>query len=210
MRWRRCNDKIGWRRASCHYLAKYIEKLNLNDLSIFVTENVTPLFSWVENRYNEYEIIGTEYLGRNKRGGIFYNGIRHEDIENLSFEDNRFNIVLTNDVLEHVSDPQKAIRELARVIKKNGYLLMSVPFNNNQIAHIQRARYVNGDILFLKEPEYHDNPLSKKGSLVYYDFGWNLLPDLVSGGFSDAYIQVFWSYEYGYLGGAQINFVAIK
>lgn len=51
--------------------------------------------------------------------------LKEGSIYDLSYKDNSFDLVLCTEVLEHLVDPQKALRELARVSKK--YLLLSVP-----------------------------------------------------------------------------------
>jgi len=51
--------------------------------------------------------------------------IKQEDVQNLSFEDNAFDIVLCQQVLEHVPDPVKAMGELKRVAAKQ--LIITVP-----------------------------------------------------------------------------------
>src|SRR5439155_236979 len=47
---------------------------------------------------------------------------------------------------------------------------------------------------------YHGNPLSRRGSLVFTDFGWEVLAQLRAAGLSDAALYVYWGYELGYLG----------
>ena len=49
------------------------------------------------------------------------------DVQNIPFENNKFDLVLCLEVLEYASDPQKAVSELFRVLKKNGVLLVSMP-----------------------------------------------------------------------------------
>ncbi|MFH1971913.1 MAG: methyltransferase domain-containing protein [archaeon] len=51
--------------------------------------------------------------------------IKKEDVQNLSFEDNTFDVVLCQEVLEHVQDPVRAIKELKRVCRKR--LIITVP-----------------------------------------------------------------------------------
>lgn len=46
-------------------------------------------------------------------------------IYKLPYKNNSFDLVLCTEVLEHLEDPKKALKELARVSKK--YLLLSVP-----------------------------------------------------------------------------------
>ena len=49
------------------------------------------------------------------------------DINNLSFKDNSYDVVICSEVLEHVEDPEIALKELTRVLKTGGKLAVSVP-----------------------------------------------------------------------------------
>jgi SAM-dependent methyltransferase len=49
-------------------------------------------------------------------------------LETMPFEDGRFDSVLCNAVLEHVADAEESIRELARVVKPGGHIVVAVPF----------------------------------------------------------------------------------
>lgn len=49
------------------------------------------------------------------------------DIQNLPFEDNSFDVIFCNHVLEHVEDDKKALSELYRVMKKGGWGIFQVP-----------------------------------------------------------------------------------
>jgi ubiquinone/menaquinone biosynthesis C-methylase UbiE len=48
-------------------------------------------------------------------------------VENLPFDKNEFDFITALDVLEHIQDDDKAIRELARVCKPQGMVLITVP-----------------------------------------------------------------------------------
>ena len=50
-----------------------------------------------------------------------------QDITNITFEDNSFDIVFCSHVLEHVPDDIKAMKELKRILKDNGYAIIVVP-----------------------------------------------------------------------------------
>jgi len=52
------------------------------------------------------------------------------DVCDLPFEENEFDYVLCNHVLEHVYDDNKAMREIYRVLKFEGKAILQVPINN--------------------------------------------------------------------------------
>jgi ubiquinone/menaquinone biosynthesis C-methylase UbiE len=47
--------------------------------------------------------------------------------ERLPFQDEYFDIIYMGDVIEHLTNPDFAINEVARVIKTNGFLVLSTP-----------------------------------------------------------------------------------
>ena len=49
------------------------------------------------------------------------------DICNLPFDDNSFDVVFCNHVLEHIMDDTKAMQELYRVLKKGGFGIFQIP-----------------------------------------------------------------------------------
>ena len=50
--------------------------------------------------------------------------------EEIPFEDNFFDIVIAQEVLEHVFDLKKALSEIKRVLKTNGKTYIQVPYKN--------------------------------------------------------------------------------
>lgn len=50
------------------------------------------------------------------------------DIHHMPFEDNRFDAVLCNHVLEHVTDDIQSMKEIHRVLKPGGWAIMQIPF----------------------------------------------------------------------------------
>tara|TARA_A100001011_G_scaffold63459_1_gene63771 strand:+ start:14367 stop:15131 length:765 start_codon:yes stop_codon:yes gene_type:complete len=53
------------------------------------------------------------------------------DICDLPFSDNSYDFILCNHVLEHIIDDNKAMKELFRVLKKNGIGIFQVPMDYN-------------------------------------------------------------------------------
>lgn len=53
----------------------------------------------------------------------------HMDIMDIPFKNNYFDVILCNHVLEHVPDDRKAMSELYRVLKPNGWAILQVPLD---------------------------------------------------------------------------------
>ena len=49
------------------------------------------------------------------------------DITNLPFEDNTYDVIFCNHVLEHIEEDKKAMQELYRVLKKGGMGIFQIP-----------------------------------------------------------------------------------
>lgn len=177
---------------------------------IYLMEQVTPIFNWVTKTFRQQTIIGSEYLGHQYAGGSVVNGVRHEDVENLSFSDGQLDLIVSNDVFEHVPHPAQAFAECARVLKAGGVMLATIPFHGNNDMSVVRARLSNGQVENDLPPAYHGNPVSADGSLVFTDFGWDLLAVMKEAGFSDVAVDVYSAPELGHLGGGQLIFRLVR
>jgi ubiquinone/menaquinone biosynthesis C-methylase UbiE len=94
-----------------------------------------------------------EYLSKEN---IFKNiNFSKGDICKLPFGEGVFDFIVCSDVLEHVKNDKKAFKELSRIIRKNGTLLITVPYDSksNRSSYKrynhERAGYLKGDILKL-------------------------------------------------------------
>jgi len=52
------------------------------------------------------------------------------DIHQIPFDENHFDVVLCNHVLEHVQDDIQAMKEIHRVLKPGGFAILQIPFFN--------------------------------------------------------------------------------
>lgn len=176
----------------------------------YMMEQVTPIYKWSVEKFGSDRIVGSEFLGPSFSSGDHNSGIRHEDVTNLSFESDTFDLILSNDVFEHVPQYQTAFSECYRVLRKGGKLFMTIPFHLNSEKSILRARVENGNIINILPEQYHGNPVSEEGSLVFTDFGWDLFPEILKAGFISCKMLFFRSEKHGHLGGFQNLFVAVK
>jgi SAM-dependent methyltransferase len=67
--------------------------------------------------------IGTDYLSDRSRPDVVCSAL------DLPFLDNHFDTVVSTEVLEHVPDPLRAMREMERVLKPGGFLILSAPLH---------------------------------------------------------------------------------
>lgn len=135
--------------------------------------------------------IGSQYLPDVPRGEM-RDGTRSEDLESLTIPDASVDLVVTEDVLEHVFRPERAFSEIARVLTSGGAHVFTVPFHADRSETRVRAKvHDDGTIEHIEPPEYHGDPLDPSGVLVVTDFGADLI-GLVekSSGLSTARIDV--------------------
>ncbi|KRE75423.1 class I SAM-dependent methyltransferase [Paenibacillus sp. Soil750] len=93
------------------------------------------------------------------------NGVMNNNFEQLSFEDNSFDIVISQDVLEHIENPNNALAEINRVLKLNGTHVFTIPLHEaSKTKSRKNAR-----------PVFHGDPLKEGGILVHTDWGTDIL-----------------------------------
>jgi len=105
--------------------------------------------------------------------GMMKWGYRCENLEHQTFADGTFDLVITQDVLEHVFHPENAFREIARTLKNNGAHVFTVPWYHWQKT-VVRAKELDGKVEYLLPPEYHGNPINTNGSLVIREWGYDM------------------------------------
>jgi 2-polyprenyl-3-methyl-5-hydroxy-6-metoxy-1,4-benzoquinol methylase len=69
------------------------------------------------------------------------------DAEGLPFKNDSFDLVICSEVIEHVGDPQKVIKEIRRILKSSGNLIITTP-NGNCLLFIFHKTFEN----FLRIP----------------------------------------------------------
>lgn len=160
-----------------------------DEAKIYCTEQGTYFYNCLTSQ--GLKVVGSEYLGSDKTPGQTYGEYRHEDLSGLSFGDGSFDSVVCLDVLEHVSDPIKAIFEMQRVLKAGGVGLVTFPFVPTLHVSRIRARNIGGTIQKYCSDVYHDAPHGAK-SLVYTDFGWDFIEE-VKKSLPDSVFVDYWS-----------------
>jgi SAM-dependent methyltransferase len=103
----------------------------------------------------------------------------NEDAENLTMADASLDLVVSLDVFEHLNRPDRAMQEIVRVLRPGGAHVWTAPTYAGRLTSTRRAeRLADGSLEHFAPPEYHGDPISDQGSLVFFEYGYDL-PDLV-------------------------------
>lgn len=58
------------------------------------------------------------------------------DMAQLPYEDETLDLVISSEVIEHAPDPEKVMREVARVLRPRGRLILTIPMQSRSVAHL--------------------------------------------------------------------------
>lgn len=131
----------------------------------------------------------SEYFGPDRRPGelvSFRNrAIKHESILGFSMPDASLDLLIHNDILEHVPDLDAALRESRRVLRPSGMTVFCVPFFPFLAETQVRGRLrSDGTIEHLLPAEYHGDPLKPEGVYTFFHVGMDLFERARAAGFS--------------------------
>jgi predicted SAM-dependent methyltransferase len=111
------------------------------------------------------------------------------DICNLPFEDNSYDVILCNHVLEHIPDDAKAMQELYRVLKPGGMGIFQIPqdlsraktFSDDSITDEKERAKIFGqyDHVRVYGRDYFDKLRSIGFTVIEEDYTSKISPELV-------------------------------
>jgi len=101
------------------------------------------------------------------------------DLHQLPFADNTFDVVLSMQVLEHVQDPERAIREMHRVLRPGGKLCITLPQGSkeHQVPHDYFRFTQYGLTHLLRKVQFHSYSVQPRGG--YFWFAGHVLRELL-------------------------------
>ncbi len=112
--------------------------------------------------------------------GKYKDTVQCQNLEATTFESNSFDIIITEDVFEHIANPKTAFREVKRILKPNGLHIATIPVFWELDKSRTRAILKDGKVTDLLQKEYHGDPLRRDGILVYTDFGKDIISEYCS------------------------------
>jgi SAM-dependent methyltransferase len=105
----------------------------------------------------------------------------YADFQKLHYDDEIFDFVIASDVFEHVRNDEEGYREVFRVLKQGGSLVLTVPYDHDRPETIARVDTSGEKDVHLLEPEYHGGG---GHTLTYRNYGRDLLSLLDRVGFA--------------------------
>jgi len=162
-------------------------------LDLYCPEAITPFAARLSQLFPR--LIGSEYLP--DPTDPQRQNFDHQDLCDLTLDDGCVELVICNEVFEHLYDLPAALVEIARILRPDGYLISTFPFAYNRPDTLVKARHRPGaqpglasEAELLTEVEYHGDPVHPdRGSLVYQIPGWDILDQARRAGFSDPAIH---------------------
>ena len=153
-----------------YQLKNILELIKLKNFWIYEPSSIGAIYNTLRN-YPKF--IYSEYFPYpNLKKGQFFGDTRFEDLQSLSFKDNSFDLLVTQDILEHVENPSLAFKEIFRVLKPNGIHIFTVPIGNNK----KTFRYFDDKGMpLLNRVVFHKDPLRPEGAKVYTQFGSDII-----------------------------------
>ncbi len=186
--------------------------INFYNLKLFTAEANAALFLYLKRLLRPELFYYSEYFGPDYQSGQMVNGVRHEDLQQTSFPDETFDIVLTAEVFEHIPDAIKAEREIIRILKKGGIYCFTVPFAPYaEHDNIRASLDSDGNIVHHAPPEYHGDPVRpEEGVLVYRVFSQRDMEQRFTALDCEFVTYHLWSRMLGILGANAMVHVASK
>jgi len=148
----------------------------LQDKAAYEMSTYGSTYSFLKRSCGEFSC--SEFIP-GRQSGEWVDGVRNEDAQQLSFADESFDIVTSNQVFEHVPDDLAAYRECQRTLKPGGVLIFTVPLYNTAATE-QVAVVRDGAIHWLSTPEFHGSRATGPNSVpVFWRFSMNDIGDRV-------------------------------
>ncbi|MEB8430923.1 methyltransferase domain-containing protein [Cocleimonas sp. KMM 6892] len=186
-----CNSSLRYRGQAASILKIYgkpdqetITDLSKDDVFSQLTIYEPGVTGPFRKLFSDYKGYKNSFYWDDVEFGEYKDGIQCQSLENLTFEDNEIDLIISSDIMEHVRLPWIAFEDIYRVLKPGGYHVFSIPVHlpmRNKTSY--RVDTSGAEDINIEEPHYHGNGVGGK-SLVYTDFGADIEQHLKEIGFN--------------------------
>lgn len=168
-------------------MGKVLDGIKLDE-NAYVHEfsNHGAIYSYLRKRF---KCLTTSEYFDNVASGEIVNGVQCQDVQQLSFANNTYDLFTSTEVFEHVPDDAKGFSEIYRCLKPDGYFVFTVPINEVPET-VERAKIEKGEIVHMLEPEYHGDHMRSKGILAFRNYGLDIKQKLEKAGFRNVELHL--------------------
>ena len=155
----------------------------LGDKRVYELSSRGSLFRYLQRRAGDFTF--SDYFD-DVPPGAYKGAIQCQDVHQLTFADESFDLCTCTEVFEHVPDDRQGMSEVCRVLKSDGLFLFTVPLADSP-STLERATVRDGSVVHLQPPEYHNDYLrGRRSILCFRTYGRDIVDRLREAGFAEA------------------------
>ena len=170
------NDLQGWRNKLIDLIPKKNQNINIADLGCGLGDKALRLIKNINKQFSKLYLIDYAVNSTKIFEDIYKdNKVRIFHLDVLSalnkIEDNSLDVILCVEVIEHVENPLLVFKEFSRLLKKDGKLILTAPFNS--LTHYAPYHYSTGFSKYYYEkhlPEYGFQIIELKSNGNYFEY----------------------------------------
>ena len=98
-----------------------------NTKILHIAPEIIIMQKFLEHGFTNYHC--GDFFAKGQHANYSLDMVKHMDVQNLPFDDETFDLVICNHVLEHVYDEEKALKEIYRVLRERGSAILQVPIS---------------------------------------------------------------------------------
>jgi SAM-dependent methyltransferase len=166
-------DPTGQPPVQARSLADWVTHPQIQELRIAEINHIDG----VHNVLSQLPGFTSSDYAPNTDPGTFINGVRSEDLTQLTYPDHCFDLVLTSESLEHVPNLSAALNEIKRVLVPGGRHIFTIPLLPN-VPHTFARTVIHPDGTFENRAPRIAHPGGDWGYPVFTEFGADF-PDLL-------------------------------
>ena len=145
-------------REDSGHLADLVNEPEFQNLRIYEPGLIGPFREFFQKLPHYH----TSYFWEDIKPGEFRDSVQCQDLANLTYEDDSFDLVLSSDIFGHVRKPFAGFKEVNRVLKPGGFHVFSIPLVHPICSEtVFRVDTSGPEDVFVLPEHYHSAPMGE-------------------------------------------------